>query len=254
MLGAQRHATILHVLRTRGAATCAELGHRLAVSEVTVRRDLHLLAARGLVVRVHGGAVPAGPSTGPARDAATEAARTREYQAIAEHAAGLVRPGMTVGLAAGPLGAVIARSLAPLAHLTIVTNSLPIAAALARAGTAHTVHVIGGVTTATGAQVGPMAIAGLRHFAADLLFLDPYGMHPATGYTAADLQEAATDQGMLAVADRTVVTAHHRTWHRVGVGRIAALSRADLLVTSTLLEPAAREELEASTPAVFVDP
>ena len=57
MLARQRQASILDSVRERGAVRVAELVESLAVSEMTVRRDLDALAERGLVTRVHGGVI-----------------------------------------------------------------------------------------------------------------------------------------------------------------------------------------------------
>ncbi|MGH9134577.1 MAG: DeoR family transcriptional regulator, partial [Ilumatobacteraceae bacterium] len=55
-LAQQRHALILGEIRRRGAARVAELASLLQVSDMTVRRDLDVLADAGFVVKVHGGA------------------------------------------------------------------------------------------------------------------------------------------------------------------------------------------------------
>jgi DNA-binding LacI/PurR family transcriptional regulator len=54
-LAAQRRDLILAAVRTHGAVRLADLVHQLGVTAVTVRRDVTVLADRGLVVRVHGG-------------------------------------------------------------------------------------------------------------------------------------------------------------------------------------------------------
>jgi DNA-binding LacI/PurR family transcriptional regulator len=54
-LAAQRRELILAAVRTQGAVRLAELVEQLGVTAVTVRRDVTVLADRGLVVRVHGG-------------------------------------------------------------------------------------------------------------------------------------------------------------------------------------------------------
>ncbi|HJX42465.1 MAG TPA: DeoR family transcriptional regulator, partial [Geodermatophilus sp.] len=46
----------LRLVRNAGRASLADLAARLGVSEMTVRRDLDALQARGLVERVRGGA------------------------------------------------------------------------------------------------------------------------------------------------------------------------------------------------------
>ena len=60
MLAAQRQSLILKEVSARGAARIAELAEILDVSEMTVRRDIDVLAEQGLVDKVHGGATSVG--------------------------------------------------------------------------------------------------------------------------------------------------------------------------------------------------
>ncbi|MFC5800132.1 LacI family DNA-binding transcriptional regulator [Streptomyces formicae] len=52
-----RHQAILRRLREEGSLRVSDFAAELGVSHVTVRRDVEVLADRGLVVRVHGGAM-----------------------------------------------------------------------------------------------------------------------------------------------------------------------------------------------------
>src|SRR5215212_7723141 len=56
MLAGQRQLLILEEVRRRGAVRVSELTALLDVSDMTVRRDLDVLSASGLVDKVHGGA------------------------------------------------------------------------------------------------------------------------------------------------------------------------------------------------------
>ena len=58
MLTQERHETILRRLQADGRVLSADLSRTLGVSEDTVRRDLRALAGAGLLMKVHGGAVP----------------------------------------------------------------------------------------------------------------------------------------------------------------------------------------------------
>lgn len=55
-LPGQRQERLLRELRANGSVLVSALAPELGVSEMTLRRDLNALAARGLAVRVHGGA------------------------------------------------------------------------------------------------------------------------------------------------------------------------------------------------------
>ncbi|MFE1440625.1 LacI family DNA-binding transcriptional regulator [Streptomyces sp. NPDC058739] len=65
----ERHQEILHRVRERGSIRVTDVAAELNVSPITIRRDVEALAERGLVTRVHGGAVPPEPrpeQAGPA--------------------------------------------------------------------------------------------------------------------------------------------------------------------------------------------
>ena len=53
----ERHRTILRQVRENGSMRVTDIAAELGVSPVTVRKDVEVLAERGLVTRVHGGAM-----------------------------------------------------------------------------------------------------------------------------------------------------------------------------------------------------
>ncbi|MGF6822388.1 DNA-binding LacI/PurR family transcriptional regulator [Microbacterium sp. ZKA21] len=75
MVAAARHDAILRELELRGSLRVAGLSERLRVSDMTLRRDLIELESRGLLVRVHGGAVSLAVSAQQSRSAADAAPR-----------------------------------------------------------------------------------------------------------------------------------------------------------------------------------
>ena len=62
LLAAERRAHVLATLERDGAVRVAQLMDELGVAPVTLRRDLAQMEREGLLVRVHGGAVPAAGS------------------------------------------------------------------------------------------------------------------------------------------------------------------------------------------------
>ncbi|WP_327308999.1 substrate-binding domain-containing protein [Streptomyces sp. NBC_01298] len=73
MLAEERREALLRIVERRGAIKVKEVAEEIGVSAVTVRQDVRDLAGRGLVVRVHGGAMS--PAAAQAADTSRPATR-----------------------------------------------------------------------------------------------------------------------------------------------------------------------------------
>ena len=82
MLVEERREAILRAVEQRGSVTVKELAEEMGVSAVTLRQDVRDLASRGLVARVHGGAMS--PAAARSADASGSGGR--------QHTVGLVVP------------------------------------------------------------------------------------------------------------------------------------------------------------------
>jgi DeoR/GlpR family transcriptional regulator of sugar metabolism len=243
MLARHRQSLILQAVRSDGSARVSDLTQRLGVSDMTIRRDLEVLARDGLVEKVHGGAVlpgtPAGHETGFEAKLVIE---RPEKNAIARAAARLVRPGTAIAIAAGTTTFALAQCLLDVPGLTIVTNSLRVTNAFH--GTAEEVVLTGGVRTASDALVGPIADLTIRSLHFDLLFLGCYGFDAEAGLTTSNLAEAETNRTFIRGARRVVLLADHSKWGLVSLSSFARLSEVDVLVTDDVLPADARAQVD----------
>ena len=62
MLTTHRKQQILSILKRDGQVIAKDVSRSMNVSEDTIRRDLREMAQEGLLLRVHGGALPASPA------------------------------------------------------------------------------------------------------------------------------------------------------------------------------------------------
>ncbi|MET8334444.1 DeoR/GlpR family DNA-binding transcription regulator [Streptosporangium canum] len=254
MLAQQRQQAILERVRGSGGVRVADLVRELGVSDMTIRRDLEVLAERGLVEKVHGGATAAGPgSTEEPGFAAKSMRQQPEKEAIAQYAAQLVRPGTAIALSAGTTTWTLAHSVVDVPDLTVITNSIRIADVFHRSPRAdRTVVLTGGVRTPSDALVGPVAVAAVRGLHVDTLFLGVHGMDARAGFTTPNLLEAETNRELVASAHRLVVPADHTKWGTVGISTIAELSQAHVVITDSGLPDEARDELTAQVGELIV--
>ena len=243
MLSSQRQRLIADRLARAGAVRVSDLATDLAVSEMTVRRDLERMQEEGLLTKVHGGAVTVGRSAEePGFDAKLGQARS-EKEAIAREAVGLVRPGSSVGLSAGTTTWSLARLLPSVPGITVLTNSLSAAVEIHRVDPATPVVLSGGIRTPSDALVGPVADTAIRSLYVDVLFLGVHGMDPEAGYTTPNLSEAETNRTLVANARQVVVLADSTKWRMIGLSRIAPLEAADVVVSDDGLALDARRVL-----------
>ena len=245
MLARQRQAMILEQARRTGAVRVSDLVGKFGVSDMTVRRDLDVLAARGLVEKVYGGATAVvGPSTEEPGFEAKSVRQQAQKESIASLAAESVQPGTAIGLSAGTTTWALARALDGVPGLTIVTNSIQVADVL-RASTApdRTVVLTGGVRTPSDALVGPVAVHSLRRLHLDQVFLGVHGMAEGPGFTTPNLTESETDRALVEAGRRLVVLADSAKWGVVGISTIAELDEAHVVVSDDGLPEPARDVL-----------
>src|SRR5262245_48838696 len=127
MLAEQRQMRILEEIRRSSAVGVSELRELLGVSDMTVRRDLDVLAAAGLVNKVHGGATaPGGLSADEPGFEAKSHRQLEEKEAIARAAATLVEPGRAIGLTAGTTTWRLANHINAVTDLTVVRISIQV--------------------------------------------------------------------------------------------------------------------------------
>jgi len=256
VLAQQRQVRILAELRRTGAVRVADLTDLLGVSDMTIRRDLEQLAAEGVARKVHGGAVLAGQVAYEPGFAAKSQLAQPAKQAIADYAAGLIRPGAAIALSAGTTTWAMARHVAGVAGLTVVTNSTTVADVITAADTAGQVTVIltGGVRTPSAALVGPVADRTIAGMHVDQLFLGVHGMDGRAGYTTPNLAEATTNRALVDSAREVIVLADSSKWGVVGLADIAPLHAAAMVITDDALPDDGRRMLSEAVESVVTVP
>jgi DeoR/GlpR family transcriptional regulator of sugar metabolism len=205
MLTAERRQHILEALRRDGKVHASALSVALEVSEDTIRRDLRELAEAGLLQRVHGGALPRSPAE------ASYAVRQKQSfsakLAIAQAALQLVRDDQVILMDGGTTTLQVAEHMPMHLRATVITNSPPIAVALADHEHVEVVLIGGRLLKSSRVAIGAAAIEGLRRVRADLCMLGVCSLHHDIGITVPDLEESYVKRAMIDSAAEVVALA-----------------------------------------------
>lgn len=250
MYATERQQEILTRARQDGRVEVRELATSLDVTPETVRRDLTLLERRGLLRRMHGGAIPVERLGIEPGVADRESRMAGEKERIAKAAVDELPEGGAVILDAGTTTIRLAEMLPTDRELTVVTHSLPIASLLTTRPNV-TLHLLGGtLRSRTLAAVGAWTTRELADIYVDVAFLGTNGITVERGLTTPDLGEAEVKRALVAAARRTVVLSDHTKVGRAEFAHVAPIEEVDTLITDSGLELAFAEEIEAAGPRV----
>lgn len=231
ILSEERHQVILDLLEESGSVTVNEMVERFGVSEMTIRRDLDILEKKGLLRRVHGGAVlDRGRSYEPPfLSRAVENLEAK--QRIGRVAADMIQNGDSITLDVGTTTMEIARHIAGKQNLTVITPCLQIASLLAENPNIRLILTGGIVRPGELSMVGHLAERALKDFYVDKLFLGAAGVDFNAGLTEYNLEDTLVKQVMIKNAKEVILVADSSKFGRIAFTSIAPLSVVSRLIT-----------------------
>jgi DeoR/GlpR family transcriptional regulator of sugar metabolism len=237
----ERRQAILDVIVCAGRVTVGDLAEQFGVSAVTIRGDLDALAGRNLVVRTHGGAVPAQEGLGELALALRRQRQVKEKSRIGEAAAETIADGDAIYLDASSTSLAIAHHLRQRRHITVLSNSLAVAQELLDAP-AVTVVLVGGVLQKeTASCIGVYGLDLLDHFNLQIGFFGAHGLTVQNGLTDIHPAVAEFKRRLAQRCRRVTVVLDGTKWARVGVASFARIDEIDAVIT------------DASAPAHLID-
>lgn len=229
MLTAERRQLILETLRRDGKVHASDLSSTLSISEDTIRRDLRELAAAGLLQRVHGGALPRSPAQASYVERQQQASQAKT--AIADAALQLIRNDQVIILDGGTSTLRVAQRLPPDLRATVITNSPPIAVALADHPTVEVVLIGGRLFKESLVAIGAATVEALHMIRADLCLLGVCSLHPECGISVTQLEEAHVKRAMIASSAEVVALASAEKLGTAAAYIVAPIGELTHLVT-----------------------
>lgn len=247
----ERRRKVLELARSTGSVDVVALAADLHVSKETVRRDLRVLENHGLVRRTHGGAYPV-ESAG--FETTLEFRTTQdvpEKSRIATAAADALADAETVFIDEGFTPKLIAEALPQDRQLTVVTASLPVAAALAASEKISLLLLGGRVRGGTLATVDHWAVEMLSGFVIDLAYVGANGISRTHGLTTPDPAVSAVKAQAVRVARRRIFAGVHTRFGTASFCRFAEVPDLEAIITGTGLPPSEANRYSLMGPQVI---
>lgn len=230
MFEVERLDHILAFLRENQTATVKTLAARLYASEATVRRDLNELEHRGLVKRLHGGAVLLDGANRELPIRVREQQNVEAKRAIAAKAARYLHDGQVIFLDASSTVMFLIKYFESFELLTIITNGLKTAQELSALN--HKVYCTGGLMLHnSSAYVGDFAVDFVRRFNADLFFFSSRGISEDGLITDASSEETNVRKAMFEQSRSRIFLCDQSKLGKTYCYNLCSVKQADAWIT-----------------------
>ncbi|WP_321822587.1 MULTISPECIES: DeoR/GlpR family DNA-binding transcription regulator [unclassified Burkholderia] len=231
MWAKDRKHRIISLLAVNEHLSIERMVDALKVSRESIRRDIIELEADGKLQRVHGGVTRVPAEAEPPFKARLHA-NAEAKRRISVTAARLLEPGMICAIDAGSTTTAFAAALMTVPGISVVTNSIDVAATIRAGQSDADVILLGGVI---GRDVpgtyGELTLSEMRRFTCDITFFSPVSLSAEKGATNYHLTEAELARAMIESSQKVVVLADSSKLGTTSRVQVCGCEQIDLLVT-----------------------
>lgn len=232
-----RHRQIEEWLNQNGECSVESLAQKFQVSEMTIRRDLMVLAKTGRIIRTHGGAMPGEKVLFEFQFLQRSLLNQDEKEEIAAVASQFVYEGQSVMMDSGTTTLALARRLCKKNNITIVTSSLPIAAVTQNCPGLRVLLLGGYLRMDSPDLFGVLTETNIQNLTADIAFIGADGIDLKGNIYNASPEVASMLTKMTMAAQQVYVIADHSKVGRTALVRFGNISKWNGLITDKGLTP-----------------
>ncbi len=233
LLAQDRHKYIMEQLRSNGRIKVSDVARNLAVTEVTIRRDLSALEKNGLLKKTYGGAVLSGPAELQNSPSCRKTRNLSAKKAIGRLAATLIEDGDNIYLEAGSTCNEIIPYLCDKKNLTIIVNSINLMSRLHEL-TQHKIIVTGGqYRPETMDMIGLAAEATIQQLGGFIAFTSADDITVDSGISGADIATVSFTKQVLMRASKAVFVGTRHKFDKAALYKIADLDQISCIVTDS---------------------
>lgn len=233
-----RREKILNMLTVNGNVRVTELSELLDISSVTIRSDLNEMEQRGLLLRVHGGAISKNRAYYQMSLNERSQTNTEKKWAVAAACARLIKDDDIIMINSGTTTTLVMKELKARKNLTVITNSLAVAREAELCDNARLILLGGSLNYQYQYTYGEDTLTQLNRFKADKVILSADGISPE-GLTSYQLSESAVDHKMVERSYSAIVVADSTKIGNVALSFVEPITAVDILITNAdaLAEP-----------------
>jgi DeoR/GlpR family transcriptional regulator of sugar metabolism len=228
MLKRERHAYIMREIDIHNKVLSSDLSIQLTVSEDTIRRDLQELDEKGILTKVHGGALSKSFHFTLQNNTVYS---QPEKRIIAHKARELIKDGMLVLLSGGTTIIELVKSLPAELNATFITTSIPTALELLDHPNIEVIFIGNKLLKNAQMAVGAEVVQRLSEIKCDLCFLGTNSIDIENGITDLELEVIEVKRAMMSSTKKTISLSISKKLNTVQRMVVCKIEAVDILIT-----------------------
>jgi len=227
----ERREQIITLVEQVGRISVADLSERFGLSQATIRTDLDALAASGLLVRTHGGAVALDRSDLELSFDVRRRLHSEQKDRIGAAAAAMIEDGEAIIVDASTTALALATQIKGCSELTVLTNGIRIALALLDTPDITVLMPGGFLRRDSVSLVGAEGHDFVGQFNFQKGFFGAKGLTVKEGLTDVNSAEVAIKRDLVAHAKQIIAIVDSSKWGQVGFVSFASIDQMDCVIT-----------------------
>jgi len=252
MYKSQRQLKIIELIDENDGVGVAALAELLECSKMTIRRDLDEIEQRGLINKVHGGAVKIKSNSLQPSFANRVIENREEKEAIAREAVKLIGNGSVVFFDGGTTPLYVAKKIPLEISFTAVTNSLMTACELCDKPNVNIIMLGGELHHSSYSAVNSMPLSHVKRFYADLALISTRTVSYPEGLFESMLPLIDIKKALVSSSEKVVLLADHTKFTSKSLCMSVPFSDIDQIITDSKTDPEVIEKIRGIGVAVSV--
>lgn len=226
-----REKKILEILKEKKRVSANSLVKLLYVSPATVRRELDSMSKRGLLKRVHGGAILVSSGSEESALEIREETNKKEKRYICEKCVELIKNNQSMFLDSSSTVATIIQYLNEFQNLTIITNGVSAALKVAQKTNLKVYVPDGFVKSQSNSILGDCTNKTLSNLYCDLFIFSCAGFEIGSGITEATIETAQIKKIMFKNSKKRILLIDSSKFGKTYLAKTFDPCEVDVIIT-----------------------
>lgn len=231
MIKNPRQQKIINLLNKNEIVIIKDLSRKLNSSSMTIRRDLEYFEDKGIVRRIHGGAVLLkNEGTLPSFSERIDICE-KEKVLIGRAAVSFIKPESIVCFDSGTTSLAIAQNISENIHFTAITTGILTASTLCRFPRLEIIQVGGSLHHSSYTSCGFLSKNFIKQFNADVVFLSTRAVKLGYGTYESSMDLVEEKKALMSISKKVVLVADHTKFEEHSLCQAISFENIDVIVT-----------------------